>query len=105
MAVPNKINCTIHIGSFYIKEKLNIELSFNQDSFIIYFLDPISPKNAKELRELFLPFISDDNNMIILNFIYIKSILIDGINLFKFLTLIKFFYFIIVIILPIYKRL
>ena len=84
MAVPNKINCTIHIGSFYIKEKLNIELSFNQDSFIIYFLDPISPKNAKELRELFLPFISDDNNMIILNFIYIKSILIDGINLFKF---------------------
>ena len=84
MAVPDKINCTIHIGSFYIKEKLNIELSFNQDSFIIYFLDPISPKNAKELRELFLPFISDDNNMIILNFIYIKSILIDGINLFKF---------------------
>ena len=84
MSIPNNFNCSIHLGIFDIKEKLPAELSFNEDSFIINFKEPLNQKNSKELRELFSPFISIENNMIILNFIYIKNIVIDCKNLFKF---------------------
>ena len=84
MSSLDKLRASIRIGSLDINEKLNIELSFTDENFIIYFLDPLNEINIREIKNLFFPFISLDNRTIKMNYLYIKSIFLDGSNLLKF---------------------
>ena len=74
----------MHVGSLDLKEKLNIELNFTDKSFIIYFIEPLNEKNIKEIKDIFFPFISGDIRVINMNYLYIKSIFLDGNNILKF---------------------
>jgi hypothetical protein len=84
MATLDKLKASMRIGSLDIKEKLNIELTFLEDSFSIYFIEPLSEQNIREIKNLFSSFLSSDNRSIKLNYIYIKTIFLDGSNLLKF---------------------
>ena len=84
MSSLDKLRASIRIGSLDINEKLNIELSFTDENFIIYFLDPLNEINIREIKNLFFPYISSDNRTIKMNYLYIKSIFLDGSNLLKF---------------------
>ena len=84
MATLDKLKASMRIGSLDIKEKLNIELTFLEDCFSIYFLEPLSEQNIREIKNLFSSFLSSDNRSIKLNYIYIKTIFLDGSNLLKF---------------------
>lgn len=83
MSNLDNLRASLHIGSLDIKEKFNIELSFTEESFIIYFLEPLKENNIREIKNLFFPFISSDYRMIRMNYIYIKTIFLDGSNLLK----------------------
>ena len=84
MATLDKLKASMRIGSLDIKEKLNIELTFLEDFFSIYFIEPLSEQNIREIKNLFSSFLSSDNRSIKLNYIYIKTIFLDGSNLLKF---------------------
>ena len=84
MSTLEKLKASMRIGSLDIKEKLNIELTFLEESFSIYFIDPLSEQNIREIKNLFSSFISPDNRSIKMNYIYIKTIFLDGSNLLKF---------------------
>ena len=84
MATLEKLKASMRIGSLDIKEKINIELTFLEESFFIYFIDPLSEQNIREIKNLFSSFISPDNRSIKMNYIYIKTIFLDGSNLLKF---------------------
>ena len=84
MSTLEKLKASMRIGSLDIKEKLNIELTFLEDCFSIYFLEPLSEQNIREIKNLFSSFLSSDNRSIKLNYIYIKTIFLDGSNLLKF---------------------
>ena len=84
MATLDKLKASMRIGSLDIKEKLNIELTFLEDSFSIYFIEPLIEQNIREIKNLFSSFLSSDNRSIKLNYIYIKTIFLDGSNLLKF---------------------
>ena len=83
MSNLDNLKASLHIGSLDIKEKFNIELSFTEESFIIYFLEPLKENNIREIKNLFFPFISLDNRMIRMNYLYIKTIFLDGANILK----------------------
>ena len=83
MSNLDNLKGSLHIGSLDIKEKFNIELSFTEESFIIYFLEPLKENNTREIKNLFFPFISLDNRMIRMNYLYIKTIFLDGANILK----------------------
>ena len=83
MSNLDNLKASLHIGSLDIKEKFNIELSFTEESFIIYFLEPLKENNIREIKNLFFPFISMDNRMIRMNYLYIKTIFLDGANILK----------------------
>ena len=84
MSTLEKLKASMRIGSLDIKEKINIELTFLEESFFIYFIDPLSEQNIREIKNLFSSFISPDNRSIKMNYIYIKTIFLDGSNLLKF---------------------
>ena len=84
MSILYKIKASMHVGSLDLKEKLNIELNFTDKSFIIYFIEPLNEKNIKEIKDIFFPFISGDIRVINMNYLYIKSIFLDGNNILKF---------------------
>ena len=84
MSILYKLKASMHVGSLDLKEKLNIELNFTDKSFIIYFIEPLNEKNIKEIKDIFFPFISGDIRVINMNYLYIKSIFLDGSNILKF---------------------
>ena len=84
MSILYKLKASMHVGSLDLKEKLNIELNFTDKSFIIYFIEPLNEKNIKEIKDIFFPFISGDIRVINMNYLYIKSIYLDGSNILKF---------------------
>ena len=84
MSILYKLKASMHVGSLDLKEKLNIELNFTDKSFIIYFIEPLNEKNIKEIKDIFFPFISGDIRVINMNYLYIKSIFLDGNNILKF---------------------
>ena len=84
MSILYKLKASMHVGSLDLKEKLNIELNFTDKSFIIYFIEPLNDKNIKEIKDIFFPFISGDIRVINMNYLYIKSIFLDGNNILKF---------------------
>lgn len=84
MSILYKLKASMHVGSLDLKEKLNIELNFTDKSFIIYFIEPLNEKNTKEIKDIFFPFISGDIRVINMNYLYIKSIFLDGNNILKF---------------------
>ena len=84
MSILYKLKASMHVGSLDLKEKLNIELNFTDKSFIIYFIEPLNEKNLKEIKDIFFPFISGDIRVINMNYLYIKSIFLDGNNILKF---------------------
>ena len=84
MSILYKLKASMHVGSLDLKEKLNIELNFTDKSFIIYFIEPLNEKNLKEIKDIFFPFISGDIRVINMNYLYIKSIFLDGSNILKF---------------------
>lgn len=83
MSNIDNLIASLHIGSLDIKEKFNIELSFTEESFIIYFLQPLKENNIREIKNLFFPFISSDYRTIRMNYLYIKTIFLDGANILK----------------------
>jgi len=83
MSNLDNLIASLHIGSLDIKEKFNIELSFTEESFIIYFLQPLKENNIREIKNLFFPFISSDYRTIRMNYLYIKTIFLDGANILK----------------------
>ena len=74
----------MHVGSLDMKEKINIELNFTEKSFIIYFIEPLKEKNIEEIKDIFFPYISGDIRLVNMNYLYIKSIFLDGSNILKF---------------------
>ncbi len=45
MPTLEKLRASMHVCSLDMKEKLKIELSFTEKSFIIYFIEPLSDIN------------------------------------------------------------
>ena len=84
MATLEKLKASMRIGCLDIKEKLNIELTFYDEIFSIYFIEPLSEQNKIEFKILFSTFISLDYRTIKMNYIYIKTIFLDGSNILKF---------------------
>ena len=84
MTSLEKLKASMRIGCLDIKEKFNIEITFYEAIFSIYFLEPLSEQNKRELKNLFDTFISLDSRTIKLNYIYIKTIFLDGSNILKF---------------------
>ena len=79
-----KLKASMHVCSLDMKEKLKVELSFTEKSFIIYFIEPLSDINLQEIKNIFFPYISSDFRVINMNYIYIKTIYLDVCNLLKF---------------------
>ena len=79
-----KLRASMHVGSLDMKEKINIELNFTEKSFIIYFIEPLKEKNIEEIKDIFFPYISGDIRLVNMNYLYIKSIFLDGSNILKF---------------------
>ena len=79
-----KLRASMHVCSLEMKEKLKVELSFTEKSFIIYFIEPLSDINLQEIKNIFFPYISSDFRVINMNYIYIKTIYLDACNLLKF---------------------
>ena len=84
MSLPDKLKCSIYICCLDRSKKTKIELYFNKYFFTIYFIEPLKDENLKEIKEIFFPFISKDNRIIKINYIYIKSIYTDSSQLLKF---------------------
>ena len=84
MSVLYKLRASMHVGSLDMKEKINIELNFTEKSFIIYFIEPLKEKNIEEIKDIFFPYISGDIRLVNMNYLYIKSIFLDGSNILKF---------------------
>ena len=84
MSALDKLKAVLHVGSLDLKEKINIEICFTDKSFIINFIDPLKDLTLQEIKESFFPFISEDNRIIKMNYIYIKTIYLDGAKLLKF---------------------
>ena len=84
MKALDKIKASMRIGCLDIKEKINVELSFFIESFNIYFIEPLKEQNIREIKNLFYPFLSPDKRNIKMNYIYIKTIFLDGSNILKF---------------------
>ena len=84
MPIPEKLKCSIYICCFDINKKINIELMFSKDYFTINFLEPLKDENLKEIKGIFAPFLSKNNQLIKINYIFIKSIYIDCSNLLTF---------------------
>ena len=84
MNIPEKLKSSIYICCLDRNTKTKIELRFLKEHFSIYFLEPIKQENLKEIRELFLPFISENNRVIKISYIYIKTIYVDNSRLLKF---------------------
>ena len=84
MSVLDRLKATMHIGSLDMKEKIDIELSFTEKIFVIHFMEPLTKINLQEIQDAFFPFVSIDNRIIKMNYIYIKTIYLDGANLLKF---------------------
>lgn len=74
----DKLIATLHIGNFDASEKFNIDILFNQKSFIIHFIEPLINTNLKDIKNIFYPFISADYNTINMNYIYLKEIYLDN---------------------------
>ena len=60
MPTLEKLRASMHVCSLDMKEKLKIELSFTEKSFIIYFIEPLSDINLQEIKNNFFPYISSD---------------------------------------------
>ena len=84
MKALDKIKASMRIGCLDIKEKINVELNFFIESFSIYFIEPLKEQNIREIKNLFYPFLSPDKRTIKMNYIYIKTIFLDGSNILKF---------------------
>jgi hypothetical protein len=84
MNIPEKLKSSMYICCLDRNTKTKIELRFLKEHFSIYFLEPIKQENLKEIRELFLPFISKNNRIIKISYIYIKTIYVDNCCLLKF---------------------
>ena len=84
MPTLEKLRASMHVCSLDMKEKLKIELSFTEKSFIIYFIEPLSDINLQEIKNNFFPYISSDYRVINMNYVYIKTIYLDASNLLKF---------------------
>ena len=69
---------------FDINKKIKIELMFSKDYFTINFLEPLKDENLKEIKGIFAPFLSKNNQLIKINYIFIKNIYIDCSNLLTF---------------------
>jgi hypothetical protein len=82
--LPEKLKSTLYICCLERSTKIKIEIIFGKENFSIYFIEPLKPEYIKEIREIFLPFISDDNSQIKINYIYIKNIYEDSSRLLKF---------------------
>lgn len=83
MNIPEKLKSSMFICCLDRNTKTKIELHFTKEYFTIYFLEPIKQENLKEIKELFLPFISKNNRIIKISYIYIKTIYVDNSRLLK----------------------